>query len=80
MGTALLITGAPGSGKTTFIRALVATLPWRAGGFFTDEIREGGSASRLSGEHPGRADREFGPRDNSAGATGRSVSSGRGEL
>lgn len=41
MGTALLISGAPGSGKTTLIRGMVAELPCRAGGFFTEEIREG---------------------------------------
>jgi nucleoside-triphosphatase THEP1 len=41
MGIALLITGAPGSGKTTLIRAIVAALPARAGGFLTEEIREG---------------------------------------
>jgi nucleoside-triphosphatase THEP1 len=40
MGLALLITGAPGTGKTTLIRAVVAALPWKAGGFFTEEIRE----------------------------------------
>lgn len=41
MGTALLITGAPGTGKTTLIRAVIAELPGRAGGFVTEEIREG---------------------------------------
>jgi len=40
MGTALLITGAPGSGKTTLIRAVLAELSVRAGGFVTEEIRE----------------------------------------
>ncbi|MEK7203909.1 MAG: nucleoside-triphosphatase, partial [candidate division NC10 bacterium] len=42
MGTAFLITGAPGSGKTTLIRAVLAELPAKAGGFVTEEIREGG--------------------------------------
>ncbi|MBI4735951.1 MAG: NTPase [candidate division NC10 bacterium] len=42
MGNALLITGAPGSGKTTVIRGVIAGLPVRAGGFVTEEIREGG--------------------------------------
>jgi nucleoside-triphosphatase len=42
MGTALLITGAPGSGKTTLIRALLAEVGAKAGGFVTEEIREGG--------------------------------------
>lgn len=42
MGTALLITGAPGTGKTTLIRAVVAGLTCKAAGFFTEEIREGG--------------------------------------
>ncbi|HYL80544.1 MAG TPA: nucleoside-triphosphatase, partial [Candidatus Acidoferrum sp.] len=41
MASAVLITGAPGSGKTTLIRGVVAELPGRAGGFFTEEIREG---------------------------------------
>jgi nucleoside-triphosphatase len=40
MGTALLITGAPGSGKTTLIRAVLAELSVKAGGFVTEEIRE----------------------------------------
>jgi nucleoside-triphosphatase len=42
MGTALLVTGAPGVGKTTLIRAVLAALPKRAGGFLTEEIREEG--------------------------------------
>ena len=41
MGIALLITGAPGTGKTTLIRAVVAALPFKAAGFVTEEIREG---------------------------------------
>lgn len=41
MGIALLITGAPGTGKTTLIRAVVAGSPLQAGGFVTEEIREG---------------------------------------
>ncbi len=41
MGTALLITGAPGIGKTTLIRAVIAGLPLSAGGFLTEEIRQG---------------------------------------
>ncbi len=42
MGVALLITGAPGTGKTTLIRTVLAKLPLRAGGFVTEEIRQGG--------------------------------------
>jgi nucleoside-triphosphatase len=39
----LLLTGAPGSGKTTVIRRLAAALPgWRLAGFCTEEIRAGG--------------------------------------
>jgi nucleoside-triphosphatase len=42
MGTALLVTGAPGVGKTTLIRAIAAAWLKRAGGFVTEEIREEG--------------------------------------
>lgn len=42
-GRLLLLTGAPGSGKTTVIRQLAAALPgWRLAGFYTDEIRAAG--------------------------------------
>jgi nucleoside-triphosphatase len=42
MGQALLLTGRPGVGKTTVIRAVVARLGACAGGFYTEEIRERG--------------------------------------
>jgi nucleoside-triphosphatase len=40
---AILITGAPGSGKTTLIRRLLAGLDRPAGGFYTQEIRHQGA-------------------------------------
>jgi nucleoside-triphosphatase len=42
MGSALLLTGRPGVGKTTVIRAVADRLGRRAGGFYTEEIREQG--------------------------------------
>jgi nucleoside-triphosphatase len=38
----LLLTGRPGSGKTTALRRVVAALGERAGGFYTQESRAGG--------------------------------------
>jgi nucleoside-triphosphatase len=38
----LLLTGRPGSGKTTALRQVVAALGERAGGFYTQELRAGG--------------------------------------
>lgn len=38
MGHTLLLSGRPGIGKTTLIRAVVAQLADRAGGFYTEEI------------------------------------------
>ncbi|HLE80863.1 MAG TPA: nucleoside-triphosphatase, partial [Dehalococcoidia bacterium] len=40
--TALLLTGRPGTGKTTIIRKVLARLPRQAGGFYTEEVREAG--------------------------------------
>ncbi len=42
MGKAILLTGHPGSGKTTLIKQIVSRLPCKAGGFYTQEIREKG--------------------------------------
>lgn len=41
MGQAFLLTGQPGVGKTTVIQTVVAHWPARAGGFYTEEVREG---------------------------------------
>ncbi len=41
MGQAILLTGKPGSGKTTLIRRVLECLSTPVGGFYTQEIREG---------------------------------------
>lgn len=41
--TAYLVTGSPGSGKTTLIRQVVSTMRMRASGFYTEDLRAGGS-------------------------------------
>jgi ABC-type branched-subunit amino acid transport system ATPase component len=38
-GTALLVSGPPGSGKTTLIRTVLGQVQARAGGFLTDAIK-----------------------------------------
>jgi nucleoside-triphosphatase len=38
----VLLTGRPGCGKTTLIKRVVNNLPRRAGGFYTEEIRDCG--------------------------------------
>ncbi len=38
----ILLTGRPGCGKTTLIRRLLEDYPGDVGGFYTQEIREGG--------------------------------------
>lgn len=43
MAVAVLVTGRPGAGKTTLIQRVVARLPGPAGGFYTRELREGGT-------------------------------------
>ena len=42
MGKVILLTGRPGSGKTTAIRKIVSQLTREVGGFYTEEIREKG--------------------------------------
>ena len=42
MTNACLLTGSPGTGKTTVIRQATAMSKVRAGGFYTEEIRSGG--------------------------------------
>jgi len=42
MGKTILLTGRPRVGKTTIIKEVVKRLPGRAGGFYTEEIKEHG--------------------------------------
>jgi nucleoside-triphosphatase len=42
MKSVFLLTGAPGAGKTTTIRKIVSCLSCSVGGFYTEEIRDGG--------------------------------------
>ena len=39
----ILLTGRPGCGKTTLIKRVIADLPQRAAGFYTEEIRHRGT-------------------------------------
>ncbi len=43
MTTAYLLTGSPGVGKTTLIREVLSRVGKKAGGFYTQEIRSGGT-------------------------------------
>lgn len=42
MGRTILLAGRPGVGKTTVIKQVVDMLGGEAGGFYTEEIRQGG--------------------------------------
>ncbi|MGB8707282.1 MAG: NTPase [Dehalococcoidia bacterium] len=42
MASVYLLTGSPGTGKTTAIRQAIAGSEIKAGGFYTEEIRSGG--------------------------------------
>jgi nucleoside-triphosphatase len=43
MANVYLLTGSPGTGKTTVIRQAIAGSEAKAGGFYTEEIRSGGT-------------------------------------
>lgn len=43
MRQVILLTGEPGCGKTTLIKKVLANLSLPAGGFYTQEVREGGT-------------------------------------
>jgi nucleoside-triphosphatase len=45
----ILLTGRPGCGKTTLIKGVVNKLSQRAGGFYTEEIRDSESVRERSG-------------------------------
>src|SRR5438093_1116986 len=43
MSQKVLLTGRPGSGKTTLIKRILNEVPQRFGGFYTEEIRDHGT-------------------------------------
>jgi len=43
MDQVYLLTGRPGTGKTSLIKQVIASIGDRAGGFYTEEIRSGGT-------------------------------------
>ena len=43
MGKTVLLSGRPGVGKTTLIKAIVEALPGSSGGFYTQEVRSQGT-------------------------------------
>jgi nucleoside-triphosphatase len=43
MANVYLLTGSPGTGKTTVIRQAIAKSKTKAGGFYTEEIKSGGT-------------------------------------
>ena len=47
MNQKILLTGRPGCGKTTLIKRLVSHLAQAAGGFYTEEIRDRGTRTRV---------------------------------
>jgi nucleoside-triphosphatase len=49
----LLLTGRPGSGKTTALRQVVAALGEGAGGFYTQEVRARAKDARVAGQRTG---------------------------
>ena len=43
MANVYLLTGSPGTGKTTVIKQAIANTKLKAGGFYTEEVRSGGT-------------------------------------
>jgi nucleoside-triphosphatase len=48
MASVYLLTGSPGTGKTTVIRQAIAGAEIKAGGFYTEDIRSGGTRRGFS--------------------------------
>src|SRR5512136_3472005 len=69
MGHTLILTGRPGIGKTTIVKAVIAQLGDQAGGFYTEEIlgpggRKGFKLVTLDGQWGVMAHADFKSRSN----------------